>query len=130
MSKRESTERAATLAILLSSHYPRGGAYRIARLVYDMQAAARSAKSWEERRCSYPMDEATESRGNRRIERTQARINVVLASQGLEPSDPLEGLKHENPARIELGGDPRGPCGTLHIPGLRGDGFGDGFGVY
>jgi hypothetical protein len=36
----------------------------------------------------------------------------------------------EHPARVELGGDPRGACAWLKVPGLEGDGFGDGFGIY
>ena len=30
----------------------------------------------------------------------------------------------------QLGGDPPGPCARLHIPGQRGDSWGDGFAIY
>jgi len=93
----------------------------VAGLVLDMQRAARSAVTYETNRCSYPMTEAQEERAQRRIERLEAGINARLAAAW--PG---------SPPVLSLGGDPRGPCARLKVPGQRGDGWNadDGFAVY
>lgn len=126
----ESAARTAQIAVLLSQHYPRATYTGCARTAVTLYSAARAAVAWETARCNYAMDESQEDRGNRRIERTQTRINALLATRGLRLGDDLESVPHDKPATIKLGGDPRGPCAALDIPGLKGDGWGDGFAIY
>lgn len=121
-SNRSSASRAAELAAILAQYCASLGVnnpppFRIAAAVMAMQKAARSAK----RACSYSYrDDAAEARATKRQVRAQDKLAEQLAQ--------LTGgvLK----CRVELGGDPRGPCATLHIPGQRGDGWGDGYGIY
>jgi hypothetical protein len=103
-----------------------------------MQRATRSARNFETNRCNYPMTEAQEARGQNRTANAQARINAMLALTCLFANQPgdapsrderVTGL-HPAPATVSLGGDCRGPCGSLQVPGLRGDGWGDGFAIY
>ena len=117
--------RAAELAALLARHYPDANPYRIARVVAAMQRAARSAVAWELRRCNEPMTEAQEERGARRIARLQDEINAELIALGHNP----QRRARKDLAVLSLGGDPRGPCARLTIPGQRGGGWGDGFAV-
>lgn len=128
-SYRSDPERAAQLAVYLALHaVVRGGdksPTRIGALVAEMQKAARSTKRQAENACNYPMSEAQQERAAKRQDRAQAFLNAGL--RHLVP----EGANHDCDApTIELGGDPRGPCAVLHIPGQRGDGWGDGFAVY
>ena len=122
--------RAAELATLLARHYPAAPVGRIAAVVNQMQSAARAAKSWEERRCSVDMPESVQAKGERTIARTQSLLNDVLRHYDLILDSDRTATPVWEPARISLGGDCRGPCGSLHIPGLRGDGWGDGFAIY
>ena len=117
--------RAAELAALLARHYPDANPYRIARVVAAMQRAARSAVAWELRRCNEPMTEAQEERGARHIARMEESVNAELRSMAAAML-----LAAPFAASLSLGGDPRGPCASLTIPGQRGDGWGDGYAVY
>ena len=120
--EKDSRYRAAYLAHALAELPGQPGArHGAARLVLDMQRAAKSAVTYETNRCSYPMTEAQEARAQRRIERLEAGINARLAAAW--PG---------SPPVLSLGGDPRGPCARLTVPGQRGDGWNaeDGFAVY
>ena len=123
---RSDPKRAAELAVILAQHAAECGAsptpHRVATLVVDMQKAARTAKRWAENECNYPTTEEQQKRAARREERALHAINEELAAY-------FQGTK-DSPPTIELGGDPRGPCARLHVPGQRGDGWGDGFAVY
>ena len=129
------TFRAATLAAILARHYPNAMPHRVALAVDAMQRAARSARQFETHRCHYPVTEAQEARGQNRTAKAQAAINATLArarlfvnQHGNTPDH--DDTPHAAPATVSLGGDPRGPCGSLMVPGLRGDGWGDGFAIY
>lgn len=125
---RSDPKRAAELAAILARHCAENGddiqPIMLASVVADMQAAARSAKRIAEHACNYGYrDDAHEARTMKRQDRAQDKINAALANVAcVMPAD-------KRPT-IELGGDPRGPCARLHIPGQRGDGWGDGFAVY
>lgn len=129
--------RAATLAVVLARRFPDATPYLIACAVRDMQSATAAAKAWETRRCNEPMDEAQEARGQRRIDRLEAKATMTIArcANTYPPAD----LDHAATAAwvhaatgvsVECGGDPRGPCGSLVIAGSKGDGWGDGFAIY
>ena len=134
--------RAAELAALLARHYQAAPVGAIAAVVDDMQRAARAAKRHAEALCSYEWAEARAPVWTRQESRAAERINARLARIRLQPVDmPAmpphatgcdgDGYElHPAPASIRLGGDPRGPCGYLSIPGLPGDGWGDGFAIY
>jgi hypothetical protein len=122
--------RAAELGALLARHYPAAPVGRIATVVNQMQSAARAAKSWEERRCNHDMAWEVAAKGERTIERTRSLLNEVLKASDMCPNGYSNGVTHSDPARISLGGDCRGACGSLHIPGLSGDGWGNGFAIY
>lgn len=130
MSK-QSTERAAELAALLARHYPEAPYVAVARVVLAMQKAARVAVRWETRRCNEPMTEEQDDRGRRRLARLAVRLDDVLATAGLRGAAyPGDRPKHGDPACVRLGGDPRGACAYLIVPGERGDGWGAGFAIY
>lgn len=125
MSKRHEGSRSAYLGAVLAAHIAEIGRapnpHRIALVVEDMQRATRAAKGWGVRCCNEAMTEAQQARGDARIDRAALRINdALVALYDGHPSTPT----------VDLGGDPRGPCGRLHIPGQRGDGWGDGFAIY
>jgi hypothetical protein len=123
--------RAATLAAILARHYPDATPHRVALAVDAMQRATRSARNFETNRCNYPMTEAQEARGQNRTAKAQAAINATLGDFTLYPAaNPHRFPEHVSPATVSLGGDCRGPCGSLVVPGLRGDGWGDGFAIY
>lgn len=134
----ESAARTAQIAVLLSQHYPDATPHCAADMAVRLYSAARAAKAWENWRCGDTTDES-DARGIQRFKRLQARLNARLAVRSLQaigPKDP-EWMKtipsngpHDKPATIRLGGDPRGPCASLDIPGLKGDGWGDGFAIY
>jgi hypothetical protein len=130
--------RAATLAAILARHYPVAMPHRVALTVDMMQRATRSARNFETNQCNYSMTEVQVDRGHKRMANAQARINAMLALTCLFANQPgdapsrderVTGL-HPAPATVSLGGDCRGPCGSLQVPGLRGDGWGDGFAIY
>jgi hypothetical protein len=116
MSRTPNPERAAELSALLAQRYPAARPYLLARAIVGAQRAALRAKARAERACTYGEDEAADARCEAAF---AAAIREALA---LDPT--------EEAPRITLGGDPRGPCGYLHIPGLRGDGWGEGFALY
>ena len=122
--------RAAELGALLARHYPAAPVGRIATVVNQMQSAARAAKSWEERRCNHDMTWEVAAKGERTIERTRSLLNDVLRHYDLILDSDRTATPVWEPARISLGGDCRGACGSLHIPGLSGDGWEDGFAIY
>ena len=128
-------KRAAELGALLARHYPAASVHCVGLAVREMQGAARTAVAWETKRCNVPMSEAEDERGQARLKRLQGRLNAMLDHAKLY-AHPGVGELHkrcapmEQPARLSLGGDPRGPCARLIVPGLEGDGFGDGFAIY
>ena len=130
--------RAAELAALLARHYPEASVGAIADIVGDMQRATRAAKHHAEALCSYAWAEAKAEAWTRQESRAEARLNYRLSLAALDNLPPeiarhepatLAG-KHPAPATVTLGGDPRGPCGRLAIPGQRGDGWDEGFAIY
>ena len=124
---RSDPRRAAELAVILALHSHECGMipapHRIAKAVAEMQKAARTAKRAAENACNYPMTGEQQARVAKREERLQAELNEELRA--------MVTVQHADKApTIEIGGDPRGPCARLHIPGQRGDGWGDGFAIY
>ena len=131
---RSDPERAAQLAVYLAIHAQKRGVTPapglIARTVVAMQKAARSAKRAAEYACSYPVTEAQEARAEKRAARDTARLNSEL--RAMVGNMAAWGATDGFPT-VTLGGAPRGSCrscGTLHIPGQPGDGWGDGFAIY
>ena len=130
--------RAAELAALLARHYPAAPVGAIAAVVGDMQRAARAAKRHAEALCSYEWAEVRAPAWARQESRAAARINYRLSLAAMDNLPPEIARhepatfagKHPAPATVTLGGDPRGPCGRLAIPGLPGDGWGDGYAIY
>ena len=130
---RSDPHRAAELAAVLTAYLCtelrlQPAPHKVAKVVCAMQKAARSAKRQAEHACNYGYrDDAHMARTMRRQDRTQARLNIALL-------DLAEGGAHSTvepyAPTVELGGDPRGPCARLHIPGQRGDGWGDGWAIY
>jgi hypothetical protein len=125
-SYRSDPERAAQLAVYLAIYGETLGAVavpmRLARVAVAMQKAGRMAKRQAENACNYPMTEEQQTRAARRLAKVQTQLNAEL--------DEMVGHRGPLAPTIALGGDPRGPCATLHIPGQRGDGWGDGFAIY
>lgn len=123
--------RAATLGAYLARYYPDARPHMIGRIVYEMQQAARAAVAWETKRCNVPMTEKQEEAGAARLSKLQDGLNASLVDLWAFPMDEDGNPFPEFvPASVSLGGDPRGPCASLTIPGERGDGFGEGFAVY
>lgn len=120
--------RAAALGAILARHYPDATPHRIASVVSDMQSATRSAKMYAIRDCNGWMNQIQEDAAYKRLNKLQADINGALAFAGL--SESLRNTLHDSPAKVKLGGDPRGPCGRLIVPGQQDDGFGEGFAIY
>ena len=121
-------KRAAELGCLLARHYPDAPMHIIGIVVEAMQRATRQAVRWEVKRCNDPMTEAQDERGHARLRRLQDGLNGLLAFRKLFVENGE--AKVDAPATVKLGGDPRGPCGRLEVPGLKGDGWGDGFAIY
>lgn len=124
MSNRPDPTRAAELAAMLAKAYPAARPAMVARVMVEAVKLARYAKARAELECSYPMTEENCNRAAQRIFRATDKINADLrAALGLESP--------EGAPRCEFGGDPRGACGKLYVPGLDGDGWGrDGFPLY
>jgi hypothetical protein len=59
------------------------------------------------------------------------RAEAILDSQlrALDPA-PVDPTHSPPEARVKLGGDPRGRCASLLLPGVFGDGWGDGFSIF
>lgn len=121
--RKESAHRAAELAVYLARYAPDAPAHHIAKVVTDLQAAARGAKRQAEFECNYGYRTEVEAeRASKRQDRKVDKLNAALAALMRDSATPAP--------TVELGGDPRGPCARLHIPGQRGDGWGDGFAIY
>lgn len=123
MARKPNIERAAELSAIIAKRYPLARPHMVARYVVAAQRASLRAKARAEWLCEYEEAEGLAKRRNAAEDRAEraflAGLREALALQEGE----------EGPA-LELGGDPRGPCGRLHIPGLQGDGWGAGFAVY
>lgn len=125
---RSDPRRAAELATVLTLYAVQVGAtvkpHLMADAIMAMQKAARSAKRQAEHVCNYGYPtEAAEARAFKRRDKAQHKLNMLLV--------PLFGTDNVDIVpRVELGGGPRSPCATLHVPGQRGDGWGEGFGIY
>ena len=128
---RSDPERAAQLAVYLAqylhplSNPPAPGL--IARTVVAMQKAARSAKRSEEALCNYDYGAGATEKRHARMAKVAAKLNSEL--RAMVGNIAAWGATDGFPT-VTLGGDPRGSCGTLHIPGQPGDGWGDGFAIY
>lgn len=132
MSNKPDPVRAAELAAILAQRYPLSRPVMVARVIVEAVKLARYAKARAELECSYPMTEENCNRATRRMERAAVKVNRELASAiyGAELS-PKDADNAMNMPRCEFGGDPRGCCGKLIVPGMDGDGWGrDGFPLY
>lgn len=127
MTRRIDGSRSAHLGALLAFQAAKIGAdvpaYQLGRIVEDMQRATRAAKAAGVRLCNEQMSEAQSDRLMNRTHKAEGAINAHLVE--LFGTDDVDLCP-----RVDLGGDPRGPCGRLHIPGQRGDGWGEGFAIY
>lgn len=124
---RSDPRRAAELATVLTLYAVQVGAtvkpHLLADAVMTMQKAARGAKRQAEHARNYGYrDDAAEARAYKRRDKAQAKLNDMLCA--------MANAVALNPPTVELGGDPRGPCAYLRIPGQRGDGWGEGFAIY
>ena len=130
--RRHEGSRSAYLGAILATYAAKCGAepnpHRIARVVEDMQRATRSAKRAAENACNYPQTEAQTARIAKREDKANEAINAALREL-IQAGDKPSGDYAYAPT-VDLGGDPRGACGRLHIPGQRGDGWGEGFAIY
>ena len=138
----DSRYRAASLGALLARHYPEATPHSIASVVFAMQRATRTAKKFAEDQCNFDLGDPDDKRSayaRRRRAQDKAEFAITERMFDAELIVPeyrstdcrrmgINGLPEA--ARLNLGGDPRGPCGRLIIPGVRGDGFGDGFAIY
>lgn len=117
-----STHRACQLAILLSKAPGAPSANIIADLVIRAQKIARAAKRHGENQCNFPMTEEQIARADKRIANQAKKLNADFA---------LVFLGREKPSIEAEGGDPRGPCAYLFIPGTQGDSLHDkGLAIY
>ena len=117
--------RAAELAATLALHCPNTPVYRLARMVTDLQAIAKTAKRHAERMCS---DAAyverwsdPETGEDKRRKRFTEAVSAALKNLDTD-SRKLVSVTHS--------GDPRGAVVHMHIKGLSGDGWGNGFAIY
>jgi hypothetical protein len=121
--------RAAELAALISaSHRGEVSPFRIARFVRSVQALTKRAKSHAVRMCNeadyverWQDPETGEDRRQAKFDQKAAALITDFYDQARRPTPIMS---------LDIGGDPRGACGTLHIKGLAGDGFGGGFPIY
>ena len=133
----DSRYRAATLGALLARHYPAASPHSVGLVVFEMQRATRAAKKFAEDRCNFNLGDSEDpksaySRRDRAQDRAAFAITDRLAHPRLIEWEyaSAEDTRIAEPAQIELGGDPRGACGRLIIPGQLGDGWGEGFAIY
>ena len=130
--------RAAELAVILARHYPDARPGWVASVVLEMQRITKAAKRHAEAACSYEWAEQHAAKWAAQEDRAAAMINTRLSTRGFpfETEEMLRSPKsvnhflHPAPATVTLGGDPRGPCGRLMMPGQRGDGWGEGYAIY
>lgn len=105
VNENDSTFRAAYLSAILTRLCPDARPYHVAKVVTQMQKATRMALAWETRRCNDPMGEKQNEQGYARISKAEEQINLALQELG-------NGAER---ATVELGGDPRGACGSLIV---------------
>lgn len=152
MTKFREPPRAATLAAVLARALPDARPGAIAHAVGSMIVAAKAHKRWGETCCSYPLTEAQQKRGDKRCT-TLARRAMDDLWNAAKPLDATDAQMHckriaadtlhmlpdyrgepiaqgDFTIRLTFGGDPRGPCGMLHISDMPGDGFGLGWGIW
>jgi hypothetical protein len=130
MSNKADPVRAAELAAILAQRYPLSRPAMVARVMVEAVKLARYVRARAELECSYPMTEENMNRAARRIERAANRVNVALAEAVNVPFGAGFAYRERGPW-FEFGGDPRGACGRLHVPGMDGDGWSrDGFPLY
>lgn len=122
--------RAAELGALLARHYPDAPHHLVARVVFDLQTAARRAKSLSTKSSNGELSPTQEVKASRWCETQAEKFATVFASVSLNVGLGTSQGVHLSPASVDFGGDPRGPCARLTIPGQRGDGWGEGFAVY
>jgi hypothetical protein len=124
---KQSKIRAVILAQFLALHAqsPNVNPYAIAAIVERLQKAARGTVARLTKACNYPITEREQENIDAWIKRQETALNATLESEfankyGVEPPT------------VSMGGDPRGPCVFLKIPGRKGDGWDSdaGFGVY
>lgn len=109
--------RAAELGAILARHYPDAPPHWIAEVVGDMQRATRARRQ-----------DAAEMRINLRLARS--RLGPVEMPPSPGGDDQVDGdgyARHAAPAHVNLGGDPRGACGFLFVPGHSSGHWGGGF---
>lgn len=153
-SRRREAPRAATLAAVLARALPDARPSAIAWAVGRMIDAAKAAKRWETILCNNtmwserqlercklqaherPLTDEQRARGDRRCERLADAAVACLRdtighAKGGGCDDPVAGIAIAGRIiRLTFGGDPRGPCGMLHISDMPGDGFGPGWAIY
>lgn len=117
MTSRESLHRACELTALIARACPDQPAHLIATRVAHLQRIARQAKAICERQCNGYHHEEDETRDNKRIDGLRRRAQALAADFCTS-------------ATVRLGGDPRGPCCRIKIPGQPGDGWDRGAGEY
>lgn len=101
-------------------------AYKAAKFVQSLQSLAAVAKRHETAMCSEPgySDRWTDPETGEDKRAAYFEKNAAAALENLP--EQIRDL-----FSIKVGGDPRGPCCTLHIKGRIGDGWSrDGFPVY
>lgn len=116
----EGRARCAELSIALARHYPNTKSHLIPGLVIQLQELAALAHAYAEELCNGEIEEEEEER-----ETAHKAIVVRLTAD-------MRLMFGDDHPTIKLGGDPRGPCCYLKIPGVRGDGWApeEGFAVY
>lgn len=122
MSRPYSIERAAILAAILARVNPSLGPFQIAQNVMHLQRIGRQAETIAVNLCNLPDYQETFDKRMKGLRRRAGDICERLSVPCV----------HGN-IWAALGGDPRGYCLKLHIPGMAGDGFGgvdDGLPVY
>jgi hypothetical protein len=107
------TYRAAELAAVLTRVLPKSRPDQLAALILDMQQDTRAAK----RHALIALRHGKE--GVMDHVASQIAFAARLASLGAPTG-----------TTVEFGGDPRGSCGRLIIPGVKGDGLRGDFPIY
>ena len=117
---RPDPQRTGELCATLARAFPEARPGPLAVAVLAAQRAARTAKRRAEFACSFDEGEALATKRDKREMRACVTISEALARAGVPG------------VIVSLGGDPRGPCGYLQVPGLPGDGWAQdrGFPLY
>jgi len=145
MTRRPVENRAATLAAVLASAIPGAAPHMVGRAVVAMIAAARAHKREAERECSFAWasEEPYRTRAERRLVKLAAAAEraiydaasgassvsgaapVIAASiDGTGATRVVLSVGAPRWLRLAFGGDPRGPCATLYVSDMPGDGWG------